>query len=83
MPFSSGLHRRAIVGTEEAYSLFSDFRKLQERYHLEAEPGVSCSSIIDEVGGVTDPPLSAKVSVLIRRTIALRRANTCENVVRP
>jgi hypothetical protein len=55
-------HRRSIVWTQEAYTFFGDFGKLEQRHHLEAGLEVSCRVVVDQERGITDPPLSEIVS---------------------
>lgn len=76
------VHGRTVVGTQEAHSFLGHLGEFEERHHLEAGFGVSWRSVVDEVGGITHPPLSAAVSVQSLNNIA-QKGSTCKNVVWP
>lgn len=61
--FGRKKHGRAIVRAKESYAFFGDFGELKQRHHLEAAGSVSYGACIDEERGITDPPLSASVSM--------------------
>jgi hypothetical protein len=78
-------HGRAVVGAQEAHALLRHLCKLEQRHHLEAGRGVSTRAVVGQERGMTDPPLSALVSLSRRRAAGARgaEAGTCEHVVRP
>lgn len=87
--FGGEQHGRAIVRAEEADAFFGDFGELEQRHHLKAVARVSYVACVDEERGITHPPLSAPVSMLLlfRGVQYLVEtsmwASTCENVMRP
>lgn len=48
---------------EEAHSFFRNLRKLQKGNHLKTDIGVSYNGFGYEFRRVTDPPLSANISL--------------------
>jgi hypothetical protein len=56
-------HGAAVVGAQKANAFLGHFGEFEQRHHLEAGRGVSGRAVVDYEGGITDPPLSALVSL--------------------
>jgi hypothetical protein len=78
-------HGGAVVGAQEAHAFLGHFGELEQRHHLEAGRGVSRRAVSGHERRITDPPLSALVSLFHRRAAGAggAEASTCEDVMRP